>query len=100
MSRKGRIEQLLKSSLNPAWFEVIDESSQHAGREGKESHFHISVASTVFEGKSRVQRHRQVYELLTDEFKLGLHAVTLNLILPSELEGGKFTPSPSCAHKK
>ena len=37
----------------------------------------VEVASAAFEGKSRLQCHRLVYELLEDELKGGVHALSL-----------------------
>ncbi len=37
----------------------------------------VEVVSGAFEGKSRLQCHRLVYELLDDELKGGVHALSL-----------------------
>lgn len=40
-------------------------------------HFEVAVASSDFKGLNRVKQHQKVYELLGDEFKNQLHAMTL-----------------------
>ena len=37
------------------------------------------IISKKFKGKSRIERHRIVNNILEDEFKKGLHALTLSL---------------------
>ena len=40
-------------------------------------HFAIKVTWEGFEGKKLLQQHRIVYGILEDEFKLGIHSVSL-----------------------
>lgn len=40
-------------------------------------HFEVAVTSADFSGLNRVKQHQKVYELLGDEFKNQLHAMTL-----------------------
>lgn len=81
MSRKERIEQLIVTEFTPSSYEVIDESHLHAGHHGHsgrdETHFVVSVTSQAFEGKSLIQRHRMVYDLLKEEIDGGIHALTI-----------------------
>jgi BolA protein len=83
-----RIVARLTEALNPLLLDVTDESGRHAGhagaREGGGSHFRVRVVSARFEGRSRVVRHRLVYELLTAEFADGLHALALVAEAPGE----------------
>ena len=83
-ARKKRIEVLLKNAFDPVSIEVRDDSKHHARHQGieegaKETHFYINIVSLSFRGLSKVKMHRQVYELLKDEFKSGLHALELEL---------------------
>ena len=83
-ARKKRIEVLLKNAFDPVSIEVRDDSKHHASHQSieegaKETHFYISIVSLSFRGLSKVKMHRQVYELLKDEFKSGLHALELEL---------------------
>jgi len=75
----------LVERLQPTALEVIDESAAHAGHaganaEGRGSHIRVRVASPLFTGLSRVQRHRLVYDALQDFIDQGLHALAIELI--------------------
>jgi BolA protein len=84
-STAQRIEQRLIEHLQPTALQVIDESSAHAGHAGASptgsgSHMRVRVASPLFTGLSRVQRHRLVYDALQDFIDQGLHALAIELI--------------------
>jgi BolA protein len=87
-SRAERIEALLRAALQPAALEVIDDSHKHAGhagaRPGGETHFTVRAVAQAFEGRSRIDRQRQVNGILRDEFQSGLHALSLELKTPQE----------------
>ncbi len=73
----------LEKELNPTLIEIKDESHLHANhnpsaKEGG-THFKIKIISKKFKGKSRIEKHRIVNDLLENEFKKGLHALTLSL---------------------
>jgi BolA protein len=88
MSMQERIRARLDASLAPTRIDVIDESAQHAGhsgaRVGGETHYRIDVVSPAFVGKTRVQRHRLVYEALAAEIADGVHALALVTRAPGE----------------
>ena len=73
----------LEKELNPTLIEIKDESHLHANhnpsaKEGG-THFKIKIVSKKFKGKSRIEKHRIVNNILENEFKKGLHALTLSL---------------------
>ena len=79
------IEQQLRERLQPTRLEVIDESAAHAGHSGANqqgfgSHFRIRIASPAFEGKSRVARHRLVYDAMQNFIDQGLHALAIEIV--------------------
>lgn len=83
----ARIEEQLRSRLSPTHLEVIDESAAHAGHaganaEGFGSHFRVRIASPAFEGKSRVARHRLVYDAMQNFIDAGLHALAIEIVEP------------------
>lgn len=82
------IRSKLAEGLAPLQLDIVDESHLHAGHsgapEGGESHFRVAVVSTAFEGVSRVQRQRMVYELLADELRGPVHALSLTTSTPAE----------------
>lgn len=85
METAQQIHQRLTERLTPTALEVIDESALHAGHAGasptgKGSHIRVRVASPLFTGMSRVQRHRLVYDALQDFIDRGLHALAIELI--------------------
>jgi BolA protein len=88
MNIAERINKKLNEALTPTVLEVVDESAKHKGhggwREGGETHFHVTVVSEAFEGKSRVDRQRMVYALLADEMAERVHALALTTKAPGE----------------
>ena len=82
------IARTLEERLQPARLAVLDESDQHIGhggwREGGETHFRIDIVSGTFEGKSRIQRHRMVNDVLGEAFQRGLHALAIQARAPGE----------------
>ncbi|MBE9606890.1 BolA family transcriptional regulator [Acetobacteraceae bacterium H6797] len=87
-SRADRLQAQLTSAFSPTRLVVTDESARHVGhmgaRPGGETHYAIHLVSSLFEGKSRVARHREVNALLAAEFAAGLHALALTLRTPAE----------------
>jgi BolA protein len=83
-----RIVARLTAALDPTSLDVVDESDRHVGhagaRAGGGTHYRVRVVSTKFKRRSRVERHRMVYELLTAEFADGLHALALVAKAPGE----------------
>ena len=79
------IDQRLRERLAPSALQVLDESADHAGHTGANgtgfgTHFRVRIASPHFEGKSRIQRHRLVYDALQDFIDQGLHALAIELL--------------------
>ncbi len=88
MSTSEAIHSKLTAALSPARLSVVDESHHHVGHAGHrpegETHFRVEVVSAAFEGKSRVERQRVVYDVLADELSAGLHALALKTMTPGE----------------
>ena len=67
---------------------MVNESHLHAGHRSSpgtgESHFRVLIVSDAFAGKSRVERHRIVNEVLRDELKDGVHALAIKACAPGE----------------
>jgi BolA family transcriptional regulator, general stress-responsive regulator len=97
VSRKERIESLLRDALAPDVLEVENESHQHSVKAGSETHFRVVVVSKSFEGLPLVGRHRKINQALSPEFKLGLHALTMHPKTPEEWSASPLTlASPAC----
>ena len=96
MSIQETMEKKLKEAFSPERLTVINESHLHAGHHHEESghhavydgtgetHFRIRIVSPAFAGKSRIERHRAVNELLADELKAGVHALAIEPAAPGE----------------
>lgn len=85
LATTAAIEARLQSVLQPSAMQVIDESADHAGHaganaEGAGTHFRVRIASPLFAGKSRVARHRLVYDALQNFIDQGLHALAIEII--------------------
>lgn len=76
-----RMETLLVEAFAPSKLSVVDDSARHAGhsgaRAGGESHFTLSIESAAFAGKSRVELHRMIYQVLRPLLDEGLHALAI-----------------------
>jgi BolA protein len=75
----------IQQRLSPTQLEVLDESYQHAGHAGANdsgvgTHFRVRIACAAFEGKSRVARHRLVYDTLQDFIDQGVHAIAIEVV--------------------
>lgn len=80
----------LARSLQPSVLEIVNESAHHAGHAGDdgsgESHFRVVIVSSLFAGKSRVERQRMVYDLLKTELAGPVHAFSLKALSPDEYD--------------
>lgn len=85
--------------LEPLHLTVINESDQHSGPPGRESHFRVVIASTQFDGVSRVKAHRMVQAPLKHLFDQGLHALAIETQKSDEFKarGGQSFDSPACS---
>lgn len=74
--------------MSPVHLEVIDESGQHAGHAGhvpgKTTHIRVRVTAEAFAGKTRIDRHRIVNDLMKSEIADGLHALAIEAKAPGE----------------
>ena len=88
MSAEESMREKLMVGLSPSRLDIVNESELHAGHRSSpgtgESHFRILVVSEAFSGKSRVDRHRIVNDLLADELAVRIHALALKTYAPGE----------------
>ncbi|MCA8901233.1 MAG: BolA family transcriptional regulator [Hyphomonas sp.] len=84
--RLSRIHELLTEAFEPVELQVTDDSAKHAGHAGAapggETHYSVTIVSSVFEGLSRVQIQRTVMMVLQKEFDSGLHALSIQAKAP------------------
>lgn len=88
MSVAEIIAEKLKKAFSPSTLIVEDQSHQHKGhaghREGVETHFHVTIVSSAFEGQTRVARHRMVTSVLKEDIGNPIHALALKTQTPTE----------------
>ena len=88
MATRDLITEKLTLAFAPARLDVVDESHQHEGhaghRPGGETHFRVHIISEAFRGKSRLERHRMVNEILARELEGGVHALAIHASAPGE----------------
>jgi len=91
MTVESRMREKLIISLRPTRLDVVNESHLHAGHRSSpgtgESHFRVLIVSEAFTGKSRVERHRIVNDLLSNELKNAVHALAIKACAPGEAIG-------------
>jgi BolA family transcriptional regulator, general stress-responsive regulator len=88
---RARIEEKLRAALDPIEIDVIDQTADHAGHAGAASgggHYRVILVAEAFEGMSPVARHRHVYEILADDMKSSIHALSMTCMSRSEYESG------------
>lgn len=74
-------------ALEPIRLDVVNESELHAGHRSSpgtgDSHFRVLVVSEKFAGRSRLERHRLVNEVLKEEMTK-IHALALSALAPGD----------------
>lgn len=97
MSIQDTIQHKLEAAFLPTHLAIVNESHRHAMK-AENSHFHITLVSTAFEGQGLLARHRAVNKALADELAGPVHAITLNTLTPDEwaARGGSVDASPKC----
>ncbi len=82
------ITKKLTEAFAPQSLKVEDESRQHEGhaghRPGGQTHFRVYIVSPAFKGKTRIERHRMINGILSDELAGGVHALAIHASAPDE----------------
>jgi BolA protein len=82
------IAEKLNAAFSPADLVVEDQSHLHQGhaghRPGVETHFHVTIVASAFDGVVRVARHRMVTDVLKNEIGNPIHALALKTLTPEE----------------
>lgn len=78
----------LTEAFTPRSLNVVDESHQHEGhagaRPGGQTHFRVYIVSEAFKGKTRIDRHRMINQVLADDLAAGVHALAIHATAPDE----------------
>ncbi len=94
MQVAAAIRDKLTAAFAPVALDVQDQSASHAGHAGAtrgdgsqgETHFHVRIVSAAFDGVSRVQRQRLIYDALKDELAGPVHALSVSALAPAEIQ--------------
>jgi len=73
------IKQRIEAAIPGAHAEVEDYT-------GGGDHFSVTVTAAAFEGLSRIQQHRRVYEVFGEEVGGAIHALALKTQTPSKIQ--------------
>ena len=83
MNRTKRIQDIIEKNFNDFSVLVTDDSLAHKGHnnfEGKaETHLIIELKKKYNLDIKRLEIHKKINTLLSDEFKLGLHALQIKI---------------------
>ena len=74
MIDSGQIEGWIREGL----------SCEHVAVQGDGHHFEAVIVSPAFRGRSRVQRHQQVYAALGRRMGAEIHALSMQTYTPEE----------------
>jgi len=85
--RVSMIRTRLEQTLTPVRLDINDDSHLHRGHAGAATgggHFSVLVVSDKFTGLSMVQRHRLVYQALSDLMPAEIHALSIRALTSGE----------------
>ena len=78
---------MLELAFAAARVSVLDDSARHAGHAGARGgagHFLVRIESQDFTGRSRLERHRLVYEALAAMLPSEIHALNITAVSPDD----------------
>ena len=77
--QSAEILRYLKQTFDDAEIQIQDLA-------GDDNHFSVTIKSTAFRGKNRVQQHQMVYQALQGHVGTTLHALALTTIVKENSE--------------
>eukprot|EP00798_Chlamydomonas_sp_ICE-L_P023119 gene23119-30320_t len=89
------MKRKLEEKLSPIAFKLVNDSHKHSSHfsdestdagKAKETHFRLNIVSEAFAGMPLLKRHQMVYSIVDDEIKGGVHALSMQLKTPKEVE--------------
>ena len=85
-------------TLSPIFLDVVNESYKHSVPANSETHFKVTVVADEFDGISLLERHRMVYDILGDELRDSVHALSIAAKTPAQWEkaGHSIHDTPNC----
>jgi BolA protein len=92
MQVEQRIREKLNEAFTPDQLVIENDSRKHAHHltaRGEpntgETHFTITIVSSAFDGRTRIDRQRLVYQVLAEELAGPVHALALKTMSPAEV---------------
>ena len=85
------IEKRIRERLSADVVEVADESALHVGHPGARGgggHYRARIVTDAFCGRTPIERHRLVYQTISDWMGSEIHAISLTVLTPEEARGG------------
>ena len=70
---KEKLIKLIKNKIPDAEFDIKD-------LKGDDNHFHATIKSEIFNGLSKVEQHKLVYQALGSHMGTTLHALMLTTL--------------------
>jgi len=86
--RVETIRTRIQQHLDPLKIEINDDSDLHkghAGAAGGAGHYSVRIISARFTNKSALERHRMVYQAVSDLMPAEIHALSIQALTPEEL---------------
>ena len=83
MNRTKRIQDIIKKNFNEFSISVTDDSLAHKGHNNfngnEETHILIELEKKYNLNINRLEIHKKINTLLSEEFKIGLHALQIKI---------------------
>ena len=83
MNRTKRIQNIIEKNFNQFSILVTDDSLAHKGHNNfngkEETHIIIELKKKFNSDIKRLEIHKKINTLLSDEFKIGLHALQIKI---------------------
>ncbi len=96
-SIKLHITKKLKKAFQPEVLLVENESFRHKVPLGSETHFKVLIVSECFTSQTPIERQRSIMDLLSDEMKGSIHALSLRAMTISEYKTSNLKlHTPAC----
>ena len=76
------IKQRLERYFSPTTLEIIDDGAKHRGHAASLSgagYYTIVISADSLKNKTRIDAHREIYELLTDLIPNEIHALQIKI---------------------
>lgn len=81
------LREALVRALQPRSLEIVDDSARHAGHAGARgggAHLRVILVADAFRGRSRLERHRLVYDAVAPLLHGAVHALNIDARSPEE----------------